>query len=106
MTSYSGELLAYWEQGWEGMIDFFFQVDGSDEFFPLKDGQHLTIFNADGSVLWSGKLNFIRRNEWFDKHRLNADIWAYTKQKGVSYADWMDWFWRQPPLKAKLEIED
>ena len=36
----------------------------------------------------------------------DADIWSNEKQKGVSYADWMDWFWRKPPLKAKLAFEE
>lgn len=106
MKSYNGELMAYWEQGWEGRIEFFFQPDGSDKFFPLRDGWQLTIFNPGGTILWSGKLQFIRRSEWWDRHRLNADIWAYTKQKDVPYADWMEWFWHMPPLKARLETEE
>ncbi|MCB0932124.1 MAG: hypothetical protein KDB71_09530 [Mycobacterium sp.] len=104
MRVINGELEAYWEQGWEGRVEFAFQFDGNATPFFLSNGQRLTIFDADGSVLWSGEIRFVKRR-FFDKHQLDADIWAYVKQKGVSYADWMDWFWRKPPLKAKLEFD-
>ncbi len=96
---------AYFEQGWEGRIEFAFHFEGQREPFFLKNGQRLTIYNAEGDVLWSGKVKLVRRNTWLDNHHLRAGIWADWKQKGVSYADWMDWFWREPPLKAELEVE-
>lgn len=101
----SGVLLAYYEQGWEGAIRFAFQPDNSNLPIFLSSGQHLTVFDDDGAVLWSGKLHFVRRG-WRDQHRLGAGIWSDCKQKGVSYAQWMDWFWRQPPLRAALADED
>jgi len=105
MTELRGELEAYYEQGWEGRIEFAFQFEGNQKPFFLEKGQHLTIYKENGDVLWSGKINFVRKNNWFDKHKLNANIWSWTKQKGVSYADWMEWFWHKPPLKAKLIVE-
>ena len=96
----NGTLLAYYEQGWYGRIEFYFQPDDSVEFFPLQNGQGLTIFNEDGGILWSGKLHFVKRG-FFDWHRY---VWANTKQKGVSYAKWLNWFWMLPPLQAELEI--
>lgn len=106
MIELPGELEAYYEQGWEGRVEFAFQFEGNQKPFFLENGQHLTIYKENGDVLWSGKLKFVRKNNWFDKHKLNADIWSWTKQKGVPYADWMEWFWHRPPLKAKLIIED
>ncbi len=105
MKILDGTLEAYYENGWEGQFVFAFQFEGNTTPFFLENGQHLTIYNADGTTLWSGKIQLVRRNTWLDKHRLSADIWSDWKQKGVSYADWMDWFWRNPPLKAKLEVE-
>ncbi|HND50555.1 MAG TPA: hypothetical protein PLL95_18440 [Anaerolineales bacterium] len=108
MKSYVGKLEAYYEQGWEGMIVFSFMPDGCNglsDLIALQDGQHLSIYETDDSILWSGKIKFVKRG-FFDKHKLTADIWSDSKQKGVSYADWMDWFWRKPPLKATLEIEE
>lgn len=108
MKSYVGKLEAYYEQGWEGMIVFSFMPDdgnGLSDLITLQDGQHLSIHETDDSILWSGKIIFVKRG-FFDKHKLTADIWSDSKQKGVSYADWMDWFWRKPPLKATLEIEE
>jgi hypothetical protein len=90
------------------MIAFSFMPDegkGLNDLIPLQDGHLLTIYAEDGMMLWSGKIHFVKRG-FFDKHKLNADIWSDSKQKDVSYADWMDWFWRNPPLKAKLEIKD
>lgn len=96
----NGTLLAYYEQGWYGRIEFYFQPDNSMESFPLQNGQRLTIFDDDGKVLWSGELNFVKRG-LFDWHKY---VWANTKQKGVSYAKWLNWFWTLPPLQAELEI--
>ena len=105
MKVLTGELEAYWEQGWEGRFDFAFQFEGNTHPFLLENGQMLTIYDTDDSILWSGKIQFVKRG-FFDKHKLNAEVWSYIKQKGVSYADWMDWFWRKPSLKAKLEFEE
>ena len=106
MKILTGELEAYWEQGWEGRIDFAFQFSGNQEPFILQNGQQLTIYDTNEKVLWSGKIQLVKRNMWWDNHKLDAEIWSWVKQKGVSYADWMDWFWRKPPLKAKLEMEE
>lgn len=100
-----GELEAYYEQGMEGRIEFAFYFENNQHPFFLENGQHLTIYDTNEKILWSGKIQFVKRG-FFDNHKLNAGIWSDTKQKGVSYADWMDWFWRKPPLKAKLEIEE
>lgn len=108
MKVYEGELEAYYEQGWEGMIVFSFMPKdgkGLNDLIPLENGYVLTIYETDAQILWSGTIQFIKRG-FFDKHKLNAGIWSDSKQKNVSYANWMDWFWRKPPLKAKLEIKE
>ena len=102
---YRGVLEAYWEQGWEGRIDFAFQPDDSLHPIFLQNGHRLTILDADGAPLWSGAIQFVARG-WRDHHKLDAGIWAYEKQKGMTYAQWMDWFWRKPSLQAILEIEN
>ncbi|MBN8658538.1 MAG: hypothetical protein J0M11_22575 [Anaerolineae bacterium] len=108
MKSYVGKLEAYYEQGWEGMIVFSFMPDdgkGLNDLIPLQNGYLLTIYSENEEMLWSGEIHFVKRG-FFDKHKLKAEIWSDSKQKGVSYADWMDWFWRKPPLKATLEMKD
>jgi hypothetical protein len=97
-----GELEAYWEQGYEGRIDYAFCFPGNDHPFFIENGDQLTIYNPDGTTLWDGTIQFVKRSTWWDHHKLDAEIWSYIKQKGVSYADWMDWFWRKPALKARL----
>jgi len=106
MTELHGELEAYWEQGWEGHIAYSFHYEGSSAPLFLENGYYLTIYKEYGEELWSGTIKFIKKSNWFDKHNLNADIWSTLKQKGVSYAQWMEWFWHKPPLKAKLIIEE
>jgi len=100
----NGELLAYWEQGWEGQIAFAFSPENSHEIIFLENGHFLMIYGVDGEVLWSGTIKLVSRRFW-DNHQLSAGIWSNTKQKGVSYAQWMAWFWEKPPLKASLKIE-
>jgi hypothetical protein len=104
MSAMTGHLLAYFEQGWEGMIAYAFQPDDAERPVFLQSGQRLSIFAADGTTLWAGRLHFVRRR-WWDQHNLSAGIWADVKQKGVSYEQWMEWFWRQPPLRAALELQ-
>ena len=106
MKELHGKLEAYWEQGGEGSIEFALQIDGDPGPFFLESGQELTIYRDNGEILWSGTLKFVKVNRWFDKHKLSAKIWSWNKQKGVSYADWMEWFWHKPPLNAKLIVEE
>ena len=96
----NGTLLAYYEQGWNGRIEFFFQSDDSKEFIPLQNGQLLTLFDEEGKTLWSGKIELVERG-FFDTHKY---VWSKSKQKGVSYAQWLTWFWTLPPFQAQLEI--
>ncbi len=96
-----GELCAYWEQGWEGRIEFALQPEDFDRPVFLEDSDQLTIFGNEGEALWSGEIHFVRRRFW-DNHKLDAGVWNYQKQKGVSYNQWMQWFWARPPLKAIL----
>lgn len=103
MTQLQGTLLAYWEQGWEGRIEFAFQAEGANTPTFLKNGDRLTIFAEDGTAVWSGKIQWVRRRFW-DRHQLDAGIWSYQKQNGVSYNQWLAWFWCKPPLKASLEV--
>lgn len=98
----NGTLLAYYEQGWDGRIEFFFQSDDSKDFIPLQNGQLLTLFDEDGKTLWSGKIELVKRG-LFDRHKY---IWAKTKQKGISYNQWLTWYWTLPPLQAQLEFKD
>jgi hypothetical protein len=99
-----GELEAYWEQGWEGRVEYSLYVQGAAGPLFLESGQHLSIFSPDGSILWEGKLEFVSRKN--EQHNLPLEIWSDIKQKGLDYSQWMEWFTHQPPLRAKLEIEE
>ena len=104
MKTFEGELEVYWEQGWEGRIEYSLYVKGASKPIFLESGQHLTIYNPGGGILWEGRLEFVSRKN--EQHNLPYGIWSDTKQKGVSYLQWMEWFAHKPPYTAKLEIED
>lgn len=105
MQQITGHLEAYWEQGWEGRIAFAVAADDA-EAYPhplfLVNGWRLTIYDGP-HVVWDGVIDQVRRRSW-ERHRLSAAVWCDTRQRGVRYADWIDWFWRRPPLRAVLHI--
>lgn len=100
MAIYDGELHAYWEQGWEGRIEYAVAIEGQPRPFFLTTGQHLTIYAEDGSVLWQGVLRFVSRGR--EQHSLPYGIWSDFKQQGVPYGRWIAWFVHQPPLRAVI----
>ncbi|OKH14155.1 hypothetical protein [[Limnothrix rosea] IAM M-220] len=55
-----GHLEAYGEQRWEGRIEFCFFDTDQNELVFLKNGDRLTIYAEDNSVLWSGEIQFVR----------------------------------------------
>lgn len=61
MHRYAGLLEAYWEQGWEGRVEYALFVEELGSPFFLATGQRLTIHAGDGSVLWSGVVRLVRR---------------------------------------------
>lgn len=101
MAELFGELEAYWEQGGEGRIAFAFRAPGQTTPILLQNGHRLTLYDHRDKVLWSGEVHLVKRGD-LDRHTLDAEIWSDSKQKGVSYQNWMAWFWHKPPLKARL----
>lgn len=103
MAIYHGELHAYWEQGWEGRIEYALAIEGEPHPFFLATGQHLTIYAEDGGVLWQGVLRFVSRGR--EQHHLPTGIWAFEKQRNVPYGQWLGWFLHHPPLRAMVTDE-
>ncbi len=81
-------------------------VNGGRGYF-LTSGDYLLVFGQDGAILWQGRLRFVpsRINYLLfqDRHNLQNSVWSTSKQAGVSYADWVGWFWSQPRLKAQFQ---
>lgn len=102
---YTGVLEAYWEQGWEGRVEYALYIEGMGAPFFLANGQRLTIYAQDGSVLWAGVVRLAPR-KWRENHNLPSGIWAYEKQAGLSYAQWIAWFVHKPPLRATVEVDE
>lgn len=100
MATYDGELCAYWEQGWEGRIEYALAIEGQPHPLFLTTGQRLTIYGTDGGVLWQGRLRFVSRGR--EQHSLPYGIWSDLKQQGVPYGQWIAWFVHQPSLRATV----
>lgn len=104
-----GRLVPYWEQGWEGRIEYAFAPDGREApLIWLTGGQHLKIFEPDGRTLWEGTIELVSRRRWFifvEQHDLPVGIWSNLKQRGLSYATWIGWFWHDPPLRGELTLD-
>ena len=107
-----GQLEPYWEQGWEGNFSYTFvpkigreKVNGGRGYF-LASGDFLQILDPSGETLWEGMLHFIPSNLsglfFRDRHRLKSNVWCNLKQKGVSYSDWVGWFWATPRLQGRF----
>ncbi|MBL8246332.1 MAG: hypothetical protein JNL89_19195 [Rhodanobacteraceae bacterium] len=102
-----GTLEAYWEQGWEGRIEYAFAPDGgSPQPIFLRPGDHLTIWSPEGTVLWQGTVELVAVRWWERRPPDPVQVWSYEKQRGVRYADWVQWFWQRPPLRATLRSRD
>lgn len=111
-----GELHPYYEFGMEGRFEYTFvpdsdpqAVNGGRGYF-LKSGDFLRILGDNGDIVWEGKLRFVpsktSRLIFPDRHRLGNSVWATSKQKGVSYADWVGWFWATPRLQGEFFPHD
>jgi hypothetical protein len=103
MPIYHGYLEAYWEQGWEGRIEYALGMEGRPAPLFLADGQHLTIYAPDDTILWQGRLRFVGRGR--ERHNLPTGVWADGKQEEVPYDRWLGWFLHEPPLRAAMMDE-
>ncbi|MGB2924226.1 MAG: hypothetical protein WBB82_02900 [Limnothrix sp.] len=101
MAELFGELKAYCEPDWGDRVAFAFHDPNRNVPIFLENGQLLKIYDRRNKLLWSGKIQFVPKGH-LDRHTLNTKAWSDSKQKGVSYHNWMTWFWSQPPLKAQL----
>lgn len=98
-----GWLGTYWEQGFEGYALLVFQPasatrpDGGwalDGMHELTAGDHLTVWNPDGSIALDGELR-MRRRGLFGRRRLHGP-------DGIGPDDLIELCRHQPPLRASL----
>ena len=62
----------------------------------LGEGDQLTIYDAEGSILWNGVLEK-RRRGWFGSLSPSHSEWH---PEGVALEQWRAWFTSKPPLEA------
>jgi hypothetical protein len=111
MQTFFGVLEAFTQQGSEGLIEYTLWPDNHVELqnnfpLPLRNGDELKIFDENNDLLWQGAVNLIPLSYWWDNTKRNDLLHATTKQKGVSYADWLNWFCHEPPLRAELKTKN
>ncbi len=104
-----GYISSYWEQGWEGYsLQVFQDAAHCDEqtgqwsfdgTYLIEEGDVLSIYSQDGSVLWEGEVRHHRDG-------ILARWWAHLRGRTptVSAEQWKAWFDHKPPLKARLRI--
>ena len=71
-----------------------------ENIYELRDGDQLTIFEADGSLVFHSVIDFDWQVNWCP-HRKNpaygqqaiGPCWVHGVQRGVSPDQWADWFW-------------
>lgn len=104
-----GQIEGYWEQGWEGRIEYVFVAEeGSSIREPiiLSKGHYLTIYSQEGKIIWEGEIELVGKSWWESFKESKLNVWSESKQKGVGYEEWIGWFWQKPPLKAELVIKE
>lgn len=109
-TELTGWISDYWEQGMEGLFYRVFQDEKFAEsrfagwqpegMHILGEGHHLTIFDEEQKILWSGTIK-TRRYGLLNLCKLYPSNPLWTPEN-VSLEDWNKWFRHQPPLEAAL----
>ncbi len=97
----AGKLEPYWEQGMEGSFLYSCALPECPGPFLLAEGDLLDILSAQGEVLWTGTYRTRKRRFW-ERHQLPMKAGSNICQRGLSYAQWMEWFWSSPPLPARV----
>jgi hypothetical protein len=97
----TGSLYFYSETGTEGG-HWAFQKDGLRGYqgmHLLGDGDHLKVFNEDGSVRWEG---VIRLQSYPPFKESAGNLWIHSDQVGVERQFWAEMFLQE--LKAELSV--
>lgn len=113
LRTFTGILDEFFETGCEGLM-WVLKKDGEKGYEALEfleAGDHLTIYNEDGSVLFEGKIVPDYEAGW-QEYPLNPGqgqpcalgFWIHWTQKGWKPDDWATLFIRgdKPSLRAKL----
>jgi hypothetical protein len=113
-----GLLEGFWETGTEGVLWALEEepFKGYDGLHILENGDELTVFNADGSVLWkgvidleyeSGYMNFPLNPQYGQQAALG--YWVHGCQRGFAIDDWAYMFMgphcRNPRYPQRLKGE-
>lgn len=105
-----GQIEGYWEQGYEGRIEYVFIPEEKSKIREpmifLEKGHHLIVYDKEGKVLWSGIIELVGKSWWESFKESKLSVWSESKQKGVSYEKWIEWFWQKAPLKAEIIIKE
>lgn len=118
-----GYLYAFWETGSEGVHWSLMEDDQTGKVFQpyeqlhiISDGDGLTVFNPDGSVLWSGVID-LEFESGYRRFPLNPacgqqsalGYWVNGCQRGFAIDDWAYMFFgpdvAHPRYKQYLRAE-
>lgn len=108
MPQYNGTLYGWFETGTEGVIWILLKngEEGYDAFCSIEEGDHITIFNEDDTVLYQGVIQKDEETGW-TKYPRNPDpelgqqvalgMWVHWIQAGFKPDDWAGLFFHNPP---------
>ena len=111
MTTYKGILIDFFETGCEGLMWTLIQdnMKGWEAMLDLKEGDHLKVFDAAGSVLFDDVIKPDWKIGW-KEYPLNPGhgqpcaqgYWIHWTQSGWQPDAWATLFLHNPPLRAEL----
>jgi nicotinate-nucleotide adenylyltransferase len=101
--AFPGELCTWSEQGSEGeswVLQEPHPKFAFDGFHLLRSGDHLTVYNEDGSIIWQGVINLEYKTGWHEyprnpPHGQQAVFgrWVHGNQRGFkNIEDWAEMF--------------
>ncbi len=108
---YYGVISSFFETGCEGMEWFFYEDGrvGYEGLRSIENGDHLLIFEEDGTVIFDDKIVQDREAGWkwrSKKFKIKQPsalgFWIHWTQKGWKPDNWAKLFLRKPHLRAEL----
>ena len=95
MNRITGILESFVETGTEGMVwmvynncpSFNPEFNNYERLYDINEGDHLTVYDVDGSIFWSGKIKF---------NKCHKPQFSHWFQSGFTEDEWAEMFQFQP----------
>lgn len=111
MPQYNGTLYGWFETGTEGVIWILLKdgEEGYDAFCSIDEGDRITVFNEDNTILYQGIIDPDEETGWAEYplnpgngQQVALGMWVHWIQAGFNPDDWAGLFFHNPPLRAEI----